>query len=70
MSAPTDTTLAQVAGNLYGALIDARPIVKRRLDVVRQHGSERLYSQVADLLDRVDGALAEAADYLESDGQT
>lgn len=68
MSAPADTELATIAGNLYGALVEARPYVKRRLDVVKQHGSDRLYSVVATHLDRVDAALAEAADYLESDG--
>ena len=68
MSTPTDTTLGTIAANLYGALIDARPVVQRRLDVVRQHGSDRLYTQTAETLDRMDAALAEAADYLESDG--
>jgi len=49
-------------------LLDARPIVKRRLDVIREHGSEHLFSMTAQLLDRIDAALAEAADYLGSDG--
>jgi len=68
LSTPPDPTLADVAGNLYGALLEARSYVHRRLGVVREHGSERLLEQVTTTLDRVDAALAEAADYLESDG--
>jgi hypothetical protein len=68
VSAPVETTLAGVARNLYDALLGARPVVARRLEVVRIHGSERLYSETAHLLDQVDGALTEAADHLESDG--
>lgn len=69
MSAPADTTLAAVAGNLYGALIDARPYVLRRLDVARSVSSDRVVQAARDTLDKVDAALAEAADYLESDGR-
>jgi hypothetical protein len=69
MSATTDAELATVAANLYGALIEARPYVKRRLDIVKVHGSDRLYSVVASHLDRIDAALAEAGEYLESDGK-
>lgn len=69
MSAQHEPTTAEVAGNLYGALMDARPYVVRRLEAVREHGTDRLYARVQLTLERVDAALAEASDYLKGDGQ-
>lgn len=68
MNPDHDETIARVTGALYGALMDARPYVLRRLEIARGHGSDRVVADTRNTLDRVDAALADAADYLESDG--
>ena len=65
--ADTDTTLATVAGNLYGALMDARRFVNMDVAYLRAAGYATQAERRADCLDRVDAVLAEAADYVQGE---
>lgn len=63
----TDTTLATVAGNLYGALMDARPYVRLASLPTSTTFTQDERDQAALHLETLDGALAEAADYLQGE---
>lgn len=64
MSTQHDPTITEVAGNLYGALMDARPYVERRIGIALDSGNTHAADAAEATLTRVDCALAEAADYL------
>lgn len=62
-----DTTLARVAGELYGVLLDARPFVAAFYLGERRVGTRDRHKLAGETLDRMDAALASAADYLGGD---
>jgi hypothetical protein len=69
VSAQHETTLAELAGELYGALLESRPYVHRRVRLAMDSGNMRAAADAERTLERVDAALADAGDYLEaSDG--
>ena len=62
----TSSELATVAGELYGALLEARPHLVRMSDLADLLGCDELLEQVSAVLDRADAVLADGADYLEA----
>jgi hypothetical protein len=64
VSAGVDTDLARVAGELYGALMDARPFIARLAGVGHVAGTLENPVRAMTVLDRIDAALAESLDYL------
>lgn len=62
-----DTTLATVAGNLYGALMEARGYVVDASNASPRERAPGYIIGAASTLDNVDAALAEAADYLQGE---
>lgn len=58
-----DAELRTVARELYGALLEARPCVYNRLCEEREAKQPAAVETLTRILDRVDGALADASDF-------
>lgn len=63
----TQAIPAAVTRELYDALMDARPCVYNRLCVEREAQQPAKVETLSRILDRVDGALADAGDYMGRD---
>lgn len=68
MSAPASPVPLEIARELYAALMAARPCVYNRLAEERADRQPAAVETLERILDRVDGALADAADYIHGEG--